>query len=276
MSPTNRTKEPSARRLVDQYENALDFRKRSMETKMANVLVVGGSRGIGASVAFGAARRGYDVAITYASRNSAARQVIDGIRGLGRRGIAIRADAAAEAETAGVFERVLAEFGSLDAMVYSAGISGEPQPLAEASAATMRRVLDVNLVGCMTYAREASRIMSTARGGQGGTIVLITSRSNAYGAPNAYVWYAASKAGVATFARGFAHEVGDQGIRVMAVSPGPIRTEMTSQTLRDAAVATTALGRAGEPDEVAEVVLFAMSSAASFVTGTEWAVSGGR
>ncbi len=243
---------------------------------MPVLLVTGGSRGIGAAIVRMAAERGYDVAITYRSDADAAETVAVQVRSAGRRAIAIAADVTDEAATLRTFETVAAELGPLDAMVFNSGITGSQSRLDEASTQTMRSVIDTNLLACLVHSREAVRAMSTRHGGRGGVIVNITSRASDYGGPGSYVWYAASKAGVTSFSHGLAHEVGDEGIRVVCVSPGPIATGMTTPEFRARIEPTTALKRIGRPEEVAEVVLFALSDAASYVTGTELQVGGGR
>jgi NAD(P)-dependent dehydrogenase (short-subunit alcohol dehydrogenase family) len=240
------------------------------------MMITGGSRGIGAATALMAAEQGYDVAITYKGSEERAEQVVETIRGLGRQAIAIRADASKEDDVARTFAEFSDAFGRLDVLVYNAGISGDWQRLDEVETETIRQTLDINLLGCILHSREAVKRMSTRHGGGGGNIVLLSSRAAAYGAANRYVWYAASKGGVNAFMLGLAREVGEERIRVNAVSPGPIRTGITSPELQKMTAQTTALKRAGEPREVASVILFLASDAASYVTGAEILVGGGR
>jgi NAD(P)-dependent dehydrogenase (short-subunit alcohol dehydrogenase family) len=166
--------------------------------------------------------------------------------------------------------------GVLEVLAYSGGITGAPSQLADASPETLSRVVDVNLVGAMLCARESVRRMSTDRSGAGGAIIFLSSRATAYGAPHEYVWYAASKGGIDALTLGLAREVGGQGIRVNAVSPGPIDTGMLSEEKRVRAMALSPVNRIGTPEEAAAAVMFLASDAASFVTGANLAVSGGR
>jgi NAD(P)-dependent dehydrogenase (short-subunit alcohol dehydrogenase family) len=166
--------------------------------------------------------------------------------------------------------------GPLAALVCNAGITGVASALVDADPLEFARVVDVNLTGAMTCAREAIARMSIARGGQGGSIVFISSRATAYGSPGEYVWYAASKGGVDALTVGLAREVGKAGIRVNAVSPGPVATEMLEPEKLARIADLVPLQRAGTPEEIAEAVMFLVSDAASYVTGANLAVSGGR
>ena len=240
------------------------------------MLVTGGSRGIGAAICRMAAQQGYDVAFTYKQAADKAEAVATDVRAAGRRALAIKADAANEADTKRTFAQVIKAFGTLDVLIYNAGISGAELRLDEVSTQVLRDTLDTNLLGCMLHAREAVKIMATRHGGKGGSIVNIGSRASEYGSPGRFVWYAASKGGVNSFTVGLAREVGVDGIRVNVVSPGPIETEITKPETRAVTAQTTALKRAGQPEEVASVVLFVASDAASYVTGTEVLVGGGR
>lgn len=240
------------------------------------MLITGGSRGIGAATALMAAEQGYDVALTYKGSRDLADQVVWSIRDMGRKALAIQADAGNEADVSRTFSEALAAFGYLDLVVYNAGISGAWQRLDEVDTATIRETLDTNLFGCILHAREAVKVMSTRHGGKGGNIVLLSSRAAAYGSAEKYVWYAASKGGVNSFTIGLSREVGQEGIRVNAVSPGPIRTGITPPELQAITAQGTALKRPGEPREVASVILFLASDASSYVTGAEILVGGGR
>jgi len=238
-------------------------------------LVTGGSRGIGAAIAVAAAQAGYRVLLSYASAQDKAAQVVEHIESLGGTARAVRADTADADAVAALFAAADA-MGPLKVLACSGGITGAPSSLAEAPPETLSRVIDVNLVGAMLCAREAVRRMSTERGGAGGAIVFLSSRATAYGSPGEHVWYAASKGGVDALTTGLAREVGGQGIRVNAVSPGPIDTGMLSAEKRAAATALSPVKRIGTPEEAAAAVMFLASDAASFITGANLAVSGGR
>jgi NAD(P)-dependent dehydrogenase (short-subunit alcohol dehydrogenase family) len=160
-------------------------------------------------------------------------------------------------------------------MVYNSGITGAHSPLADAATSTIDAVLDVNLRGAILSCRSAIRRMSTRFGGQGGSIVLISSRATFYGSPSEFVWYAASKGGMDSLAYGLAREVATEGMRVNVVSPGPIITEMHRPGRLEVAEKRSPMQRAGTPEEVAETVLFLASSAASYVNGGNLVVSGG-
>lgn len=238
------------------------------------LLVAGGSRGIGEAVAVLGAQRGYDVVLSYASNEARAAAVVERIRAAGGTAMAEHADTSQEAD----IERLFAAAdrrGRLAAMVYSSGITGVHSPLADADTATIDSVLDVNLRGALLCCRAAVRRMSTRFGGEGGAIVLLSSRAAFYGSPQEFVWYAATKGGVDSLTNGLAREVAAEGIRVNAVSPGPIVTDMHRPGRLEVAEKRAPMQRAGTPEEVAETVLFLASGAASYVTGANVAVAGG-
>jgi NAD(P)-dependent dehydrogenase (short-subunit alcohol dehydrogenase family) len=244
------------------------------------LLVTGGSRGIGAATARLAGRRGYRVAISFRSDEAAAAAVVRDIEAAGGEAVAFRADTGLENDILALFEAVDRRFGRITHLVNNAGVAGRASRLADADAATIRAVIDVNLVGAMLVAREAVRRMSTARGGEGGAIVNISSRAAGLGAAGEFVWYAASKGGIESFTTGLAREVATEGIRVNAVAPGLIDTEMQLQGGDPQRLARLLPGvpmqRAGTADETAEAILWLLSDAASYVTGTVLHVSGGR
>jgi len=238
-------------------------------------LVTGGSRGIGAATAEAAARAGYHVLLTYAERADAANAVVARIEAAGGRATAVKADTG-RAEDIERLYRTADSLGPLAAMIYNGGITGPSSPLSEASDDTLRKVLDVNLLGALLCSREAVHRMSTARGGAGGSIVLISSRATVYGSVNEHVWYAATKGGIDVLTIGLAREVASQGIRVNAVSPGPISTDIHVPGKLERIASGLPMQRAGEPEEVAAAVMFLVSDAASYVVGANIAVAGGR
>lgn len=238
------------------------------------MLVTGGSRGIGEAVAVEAARRGYEVVLSYASSATRAAAVVERIRQAGGSATAVQADTAVEADIDRLFAAVDAR-GRLAALVYNSGVTGANSPLAEAATATIDEVLAVNLRGAILCARAAIRRISTRLGGEGGAIVFLSSRAALYGSPSEYVWYAATKGGIDSLTLGLAREVGAEGIRVNAVSPGPIETEMHRPGRLEVGAKRAPMQRAGTPAEVAETVLFLASDAASYVNGANVAVSGG-
>jgi NAD(P)-dependent dehydrogenase (short-subunit alcohol dehydrogenase family) len=238
------------------------------------LLVTGGSRGIGAAVARAAAKAGYDVALSYVARADAAEAVARDVRASGRRALTISADMASEADIIAMFSAVDG-FGPLSVLVYNAGVTGAHSVLADATTETIDHALAVNLRGALLSAREAVHRLSTARGGEGGSIVFVSSRASVYGSPGEFVWYAASKGGVDSLTVGLAREVAAEGVRVNAVAPGPIATEMHRPGRLEEGARKAAMGRAGTPDEVAAAILFLASEQSSYTTGAILSVAGG-
>jgi NAD(P)-dependent dehydrogenase (short-subunit alcohol dehydrogenase family) len=244
------------------------------------VLVTGGSRGIGAAVSRLAAERGYRVAVNYTSNAGAAQSVVDEITSANGEAFAVRGDVGSEADIVAMFEAVDERFGPLDALVNNAGIVDQKSRLDEMSGERIERMMRINVVGSMLCAREAVRRMSTTHGGKGGAIVNVSSRAAAFGSPGDYVDYAASKGAVDTFTIGLAREVAAEGIRVNAVRPGIIDTEIhASSGQPDRAAAMRPLipmQREGTASEVAQAVLWLLSDEASYTTGALLDVGGGR
>ena len=239
------------------------------------LIVTGGSRGIGAAIAAAAAAQGFRVLLSYAGREDLAGEVVDRIRAAGGRAEAMQADTADPVDIRALFAAG-DRLGRLAAFVYNGGIVGPSSSLLEASDDMLAQVVAVNLTGAMIAAREAVRRMSTASGGAGGSIVLLSSRAALYGAPGEHVWYAATKGGIDSFTLGLAREVAGDGIRVNAVSPGPIATDIHVPGKLDRIAAGLPMRRAGAPEEVAAAVMFLVSDAASYVAGANLAVAGGR
>jgi NAD(P)-dependent dehydrogenase (short-subunit alcohol dehydrogenase family) len=244
------------------------------------LLVTGGSRGIGAATARAAGREGYRVIVNYISDEKAAKQVVADIEKAGGKASAIKADVGQDSDIFQLFETIQKQFGRLTHLVNNAGIIGRAGPLVDADPATMRKVIDLNVTGAILVAREAIKQMSTARGGRGGAIVNLSSMAATLGAPGEYTWYAASKGAIDSFTIGLSREVVKEGIRVNAVSPGLIETDIHAaggQPDRLERLAhLTPIGRAGTAEEVAAAILWLLSDQASYVTGSNIRVSGGR
>jgi NAD(P)-dependent dehydrogenase (short-subunit alcohol dehydrogenase family) len=241
----------------------------------AVLLIAGGSRGIGAATAVLAARAGYDVAVNYKSNVAAAEKVVVAVKAAGGSGVAIKADAVNETEIERMFDEAAQALGPVTHFVHSSGIVGRNSRLDEASAETIREVLDVNLYGALLSARAAARRMSTARGGKGGAVVLISSTGVKTGSPNEYVCYAAAKAGVEVAARGLARELAKEGVRVNVVRPGTTETEIHVPGRLERVTPLLPMGRPGQPDEIANAILFLLSDEASYISGSVLTVSGG-
>jgi NAD(P)-dependent dehydrogenase (short-subunit alcohol dehydrogenase family) len=244
------------------------------------VLVTGASRGIGAAVALGCARTGWDVVVNYTRDAAAAERVAAGVRAAGRRAITVQADVADEAAVLAMFARIDAEMPPLAGLVNNAGVVDAMARVEDVSVARLQRMFAINVIGSFVCAREAVKRMSTRHGGQGGAIVNLSSVAAKLGGPGWYVDYAASKGAIDTFTVGLAREVATEGIRVNAVRPGIIDTDIhASGGQPDRAHASAALipmQRSGTAEEVAEAVLWLMSDAARYTTGAILDVSGGR
>jgi NAD(P)-dependent dehydrogenase (short-subunit alcohol dehydrogenase family) len=244
------------------------------------IVITGGSRGIGAAIALLAAQQGYAVCISYLHHRAAADAVVATITAKGGVAIAVQADVAVEQDVVRLFEQVDATLGRLTALVNNAGILDRQMRVQDMDAQRITRILATNVVGSFICAREAVRRMSTRNAGQGGAIVNISSRASRLGAPGEYVDYAASKAAIDTLTIGLAKEVAAEGIRVNAVSPGVIDTEIHASGGEPGRVARVKdaipMKRAGHPDEVAKAVLWLLSEGAAYTTGASIDVAGGR
>jgi NAD(P)-dependent dehydrogenase (short-subunit alcohol dehydrogenase family) len=240
------------------------------------LLIVGGSRGIGASTARMAGARGYDVAVSYKSNAKAAAEVVAAVQAAGGRAVAIQGDGAIEQDIERVFDEAAKALGSITHFVHSAGIGGKNSKLDAASTATIREVIDVNLYGGLLCARAAVRRMSTAHGGGGGSIVMLGSIASVTGGADEYVFYAAAKGGIDALTVGLAREVAKEGIRFNTIRPGPTKTEIHEPGRLERITPLLPMGRPGEPPEIAEAILFLLSDAASYISGAVLNVSGAR
>jgi NAD(P)-dependent dehydrogenase (short-subunit alcohol dehydrogenase family) len=244
------------------------------------LLVTGGSRGIGAATAVLAAHGGWDVAINCTRDAAAAERVAEQVRGAGRRALVVQADVSEEPEVLAMFAAVDRELGPLRGLVNNAGVVDVPARIDEMSLQRLQRMFAINLSGSFLCAREAVRRMSTKHGGSGGVIVNLSSAAARLGSPGQYVDYAAAKAGIDIFTLGLAREVASEGIRVNAVRPGIIDTEIhASGGLPDRArqvAPMVPMQRAGSAGEVAQAIVWLLSDASSYTTGAVLDVTGGR
>ncbi len=253
----------------------------SQDTRHAGVLLVtGGGRGIGAATARMAARQGWSVAVNYARDSLAADEVVRAIRAEGGQAMSVKADVSDEAQVVTLFERIDARFGRLTGLVNNAGVVDVSARVDQMDAQRLHRMFDINVIGSMLCAREAVRRMSTLHGGEGGAIVNVSSAASRLGSPGQYVDYAAAKGAIDAFTIGLAKEVAAEGIRVNAVRPGLIETDIHASgglpnRVRDLAH-TVPMQRGGTADEVAQAIVWLLSPAASYTTMTLMDISGGR
>ncbi|KRB62730.1 sugar dehydrogenase [Rhizobium sp. Root708] len=244
------------------------------------LLVTGGSRGIGAAVCRLAARQGWNVAVNYAANRAAADVVVAEVKTEGGDAIAIKGDVGSAQDIAAMFDAVDRHFGRLDGLVNNAGIVDAPQRVDEMSVERLERMMRVNVTGSILCAAEAVRRMSSKHGGKGGSIVNISSMAAVLGSASQYVDYAASKAAIDTFTIGLSREVATEGVRVNAIRPGVIDTDIHASgglpnRARDMA-SSIPMQRSGTAEEIADAVLYLLSPTASYITGAILNVSGGR
>ena len=246
-------------------------------TQLAAVLVTGGSRGIGAAICRLLAAQGYPVAVNYTSRADAAEAVVSDIKAAGGQAVAVGGDVADPAAVAAMFTAAEAALGLIGGLVNNAGLIGTAARIEKQTPADLERLFAVNVFGTIYCAQEAVRRMSTAQGGQGGSIVNVSSVAARLGGLNGVVPYAATKGAVESFSKGLSNEVAREGIRVNVVAPGMTATDMTTTEMREQAQRSgIPMGRVGEAEEIAQAVLWLISPASSYVTGTVVTVSGGR
>ena len=249
-----------------------------MNSKVA--LVTGGSRGIGRATALLLADQGYQIAVNYVNNTRAAQQVVDEIKAKGGEAQAIQADIGDEAQVVAMFKIIADQMGPIEALVNNAGILFQQSTIENISAERINRVLNTNVTGYFLCCREAVKVMSKKHGGQGGAIVNVSSAASRLGAPNEYIDYAASKGAVDSLTTGLSLEVAGYGIRVNAVRPGLIYTEMHASGGEagrvDRVGASLPMQRGGQPEEVAQAIVWLLSDAASFVTGSFIDLAGGK
>lgn len=251
-----------------------------MTAQPRSVIVTGGSRGIGAATCVLAADSGFRVAVNYTANKAAADDVVRRIESAGGEAFAIQGDVASEPEIVAMFEAVEKRFGGLDALVNNAGVVDRKARLDEVDAARLERMFRINTIGTMLCAREAVKRMSTRHGGKGGSIVNLSPVAAVLGGPGEYVDYAAAKGAIDSFTVGLAREVAEEGIRVNAIRPGIVETEIHAsggQPNRvEAMRGFVPMKRAGTADEIARAVMWFLSDASSYATGSILNVSGGR
>lgn len=244
------------------------------------ILITGASRGIGAATALLAAREGYRICINYQNDEQAAHRVLEQVRELGAEAITVCADVSIEDEVSHLFNRVDAELGRVTALVNNAGTVGQKSRVEEMSEFRLLKIMKTNVVGPILCAKHAVQRMSTLHGGQGGSIVNVSSVAARLGSPSEYVDYAASKGALDTFTVGLSREVAGEGIRVNAVRPGYIHTDFHALSGDPDRVSklesTLPMGRGGQASEVAEAIIWLLSDKASYSTGTFVDLGGGR
>lgn len=249
-------------------------------TEKRVAIVTGGSRGIGRAVAIALARQGWNVAFSFATNSAAAEETTSLVKSAGGIALAVKADMTSPDDIVQLFKATQERFGRLDALVNNAGVVGGQHSILDADPIHLRSVFEANVVGSFLCVAEASRVMSTQRGGKGGSIVNMSSAASRHGGMPLEAHYAASKGAIDSFTLALAKELPPHGIRVNAVRPGLINTEIHEvhggQELIARVAPTVPIGRAGTADEVAEVVAFLCGPLSSYVHGALLDVSGGR
>ena len=249
-----------------------------MDARVA--VVTGGSRGIGAATVQRLATLGWDVCLTFREREGEAAELVARCTGMGRRAIAVRADVSIEPDVVELFAKVDRDLGAVTTLVNNAGVVARSSRVDEMGVDRIRQMFDVNVVGAFTCAREAIRRMSTRHGGHGGAIVNVSSVASRIGSPGEYVDYASAKAAIDAMTLGLSKELATEGIRVNAVRPGIVDTEIHATGGQPDRIErlkhTIPMGRAGLPEEIAQAITWLCSDEASYVTGALLDVAGGR
>lgn len=240
------------------------------------LIVTGGSRGIGAATAKLAAERGWNVMTSWLERREPAQAVVDEIVATGGHAATMQADTSRPEDVKRLFDEAERRFGPVTGLVNNAGMNGGPATLLDTPVEELRRLIDINVFGCMLCAKEAVSRMARSRGGQGGAIVNLGSVSARLGSPGERVHYSASKGAILSFTQGLGREAVKEGVRVNCVSPGITETEMNPPERLARVIPVVPMARVGQPIEIAQVILFLLSDEASYVTGAEVTVSGGR
>jgi NAD(P)-dependent dehydrogenase (short-subunit alcohol dehydrogenase family) len=240
------------------------------------LLIAGGSRGIGASTARRAAERGYDVAVNYVTNANAAAGVVAAVKKAGGNAIAVQGDMALETDIERVFDRTTNDLGPITHFVHSSGVIGDYSRLDEADAKKIHDVLELDTFGAILCLRACVRRMSTKNGGKGGSVVMISSMAAVIGGATECVWYAAAKGAIDSLVIGVSREVGKEGMRVNAITPGLIDTDIQPPGRVERLTPMLPMGRPGQAGEVAEAILFLLSDAASYINGANLRVSGAR
>jgi NAD(P)-dependent dehydrogenase (short-subunit alcohol dehydrogenase family) len=247
-----------------------------MTTTVPVLLITGASRGIGAATARLAARNGFDVAVNYLRDRRSADAVVADIKATGRRAIAVQADMGLEADIARLFETVDRKLGRLTHLVYNTGITGPASRIETLATKDAQEILAVNVLGAFLAARAAIPRLSTKQGGRGGVMVFLSSAMATLGGAGEFVMYSTSKGAIETLTIGLARELAGEGIRVNAVAPGPIATEIHPPGRLDRIIQAVPMARPGTAEEIAEAVVFLLSPASSYTTGAVLRIAGGR
>ncbi|MER5391650.1 SDR family oxidoreductase [Saccharopolyspora sp. NPDC002686] len=242
-------------------------------------IITGGSRGIGAATALWLARAGHDLALCYRGNRSSAEEVADQVTSHGGRCVLVRADVSQESDVDRLFDETAEQLGPVTGLVNNAGLTAHVGDLADTPVEVIRQVIDVNFLGTVLCSRRAAQVMSTRRGGPGGAIVNVSSGAATLGAAHEYVHYAGAKAAVDAFTSGLAKELAQDGVRVNAVAPGLVRTDIHAGAgvpeRLETAVSRVPMGRAGEPEDIAPAIGWLLGPESAYTSGAVLRVAGG-